>query len=1314
MQDTRQAFYLEQIASTQKQMQALLEQQPGASSLKALLIAKGQGAFTARQPPVAEQHIHYEKNLWLMTVPLRRVFAPTGLTFDGLSPLFAQKPWAGGLLDDPDAFYRARLDTSYSSASHESLIASMIHSPDRLYAQQLDTFWEGPYSSSNAIHRWRWMADALRTLLIYQAALRFQDETLDATFMALFNRLDRNPGATVLTISLHAANAESASELANVFVVTGKTPASPIQPSTDCGPVALCSNLDGIETFTSLQDLHQALKTRMATPLSRGSLLRCVPWQDHAALERQTEHRFSYTAVSKNIFEHSIKALLTQQKKDLLWCWKTLPKADTDFARLEDAFDRAADIGALLDPEGALKQRARLLMQKNLPAWYATTNAEQQQNLKQLFDEELQHNQALALLFARKKIPSLQAFARQRVQNHLTPGFTELDPDKVTVRIVTTSSSINISGSSTATIGSPEANLPKKADIQYLTLTQFVLRNINPWDFTYMGLLTRTHTEFHAYHAHQQPSDVLFSEAQLRELATALDAGEDYDQLLQRELIDQGAELKAAWQQASLSTLKTHALIAHLGAQSFLPDRLNRGYKWVKALIDHPLPVLRKIENHEIVANCLLIGSTSGARNGYELNNVLVISANSPLPLPNLVLYTPGAPDEQAFKEFSDKAALQCFLKEKWATSEPWKQYFQQRLCTEGKHTLVQKKLAQGALTVFFSAATRRAGNPFDIMHLTPINGHLHQSLYEQFVHTWRNSANSESTTNAEVRQQSLLNQIMFGFELTLDIAGFLPISSLLNQTRHIGRIFLLLAQLKKSRSASLAIWSVTGGGRQILITPTARPPRPLSSLALVPPAPLVPLPAPDRVWVSGNLFRNHSGSEYFLQWGEHYHPSLEIQGRRYLYDPASPAIRYPVERNELTDIWSPVPRERQLRLAGGAPSPALRDPRHTALSTYQLSSAQRNALVSFATERFGILNLADPQLYTSAHRPVHTVIREIWERLDQDALRYFIEFRAPVRPQPVLPYHAQPSALMTQILGQSRGLVIGERHHRSITRRLLIENMHHLKQQGVQTLYLESFLADIHQADLDRFFASPSGEKPSALKTALQQLDFLTSADDAFTFGKLIDAAHTQRIRVIGLDCLGSASGLAVSSVNLNSIQTRMRSMNFHAARLIQADQAAGRWVALVGEAHVNQCLGVPGLAEATGAVGVRVNALDNALSAHAIRDPGVGLYVQTSAYPPRLQCDWLISVPGTPDTLSPALKLHSKGMFTLERSLDGLPNLRYRNASDQLATASITRQGSTYRVDDAGLPAVRQQRFDTLQSLCDTLAQQHQMIHV
>ncbi|AZF05249.1 hypothetical protein [Pseudomonas sp. R5-89-07] len=223
-----------------------------------------------------------------------------------------------------------------------------------------------------------------------------------------------------------------------------------------------------------------------------------------------------------------------------------------------------------------------------------------------------------------------------------------------------------------------------------------------------------------------------------------------------------------------------------------------------------------------------------------------------------------------------------------------------------------------------------------------------------------------------------------------------------------------------------------------------------------------------------------------------------------------------------------------------------------------------------------------------------------------------------------------------------------------------------------------------------------------------------MTNANDTFTFGKLIDAAHAQRIRPRALDCLGSTSGQVVNPVNLNSVQTRLRSMNFHAARLIQADQGTGRWVALVGESHVSQCLGVPGLAEATGAVGVRINTLDTALSPHAIRDPGVGMYIQTAAYAPRIQCDWLINLPGTPDTLAPALKLHGKGMFTLERNVDGTPTLRYRNNSDQLATSPITRDSSQYMVDIADFPTVRQQRFNTLQSLCDTLVQQHQMIHV
>lgn len=414
-QATRQSFYLEQIAKSQSDLQNLLTEQPRANSLFALVHTRGQTAFADRQPPIAAQEFWYEKNLWLMTLTRQRVYAPAEPACNELSNLFAQKPWAGGVLTESTFFYRACLKpedaTLYSNPAFESLIESMIRRPDQLYREQLKAFWDAPYSTSNPVPRWRWLAEEQRKTLHAQAALRFEDRTLDARFMQLFDRIHVCPSAaqradlpaeqrpSTLKVSLTLKGQTPAVDLVNVFILTSKTPPGNIQATTDCGPVALYSAVNGIETFASLQMLDQTLQTRLDSPDLRKTLLHSIPWQDQPEVERQSTRHRVYTPVDGDLFENSIQALLGQQHEDLKWRWQTLAKADTDLAVLEDAFDRAADIGPLLDIRTSMVNRSRQLLEKNLPNWYENASLADRQILEQLQNNELAHNQTLAILF---------------------------------------------------------------------------------------------------------------------------------------------------------------------------------------------------------------------------------------------------------------------------------------------------------------------------------------------------------------------------------------------------------------------------------------------------------------------------------------------------------------------------------------------------------------------------------------------------------------------------------------------------------------------------------------------------------------------------------------------------------------------------------------------------------------------------------------------------------------------------------------------------------------------------------------------------
>ncbi len=1325
------SFYLENIASFQTQLQQLLQQQPSAYSLIGVLHSHAQNMFATRPPPIEAQEIRYEKNLWFITVPDRRVYAPAGYSVNGLQRLLAQRPWAGGVLQD-NGFYRACLQsansTLYSNPSFESLIESMVRSPDQLYARQLDAFWNGAYSDTDLRTRRQWLADIQRSALQALAALRLEDGTLGLHFRHMLDHLYRCPSAiqrasapseqrpSTLKASVHIADGLPDIDLLNTFILTTKTPGSSINADTDCGPVVLCCNINGIQTFDSLRALQQALQARLAAPSSRHQLLRNVPWHAHGRIERHPQRSISFTTVEGNIFEYAAQALLDQQRSDLAFTWQTLPKDETDFAALQEAFDHAADIGPLLDLGHGLKARAILLLEKHRPDWYIALDPANGIRLRQYLDDDHAQNKTLARLLMQKQIPSLQAYTRKRIKEYFAPRFVDLDPETVQVVFTTVSSPINPSGSSTPTIGGPAAEYPKKIDLERMTLTQFVLRNVDPWDVTYMKLLARTNSRLHAHYLHKAPTEVLLNNDELRALAKDLDAGQGYDELLHEQMIVQGAELRESWRRAYLATLKANALVAHLENTRFLPDRLNRGYEWVKALIDHPLPALRSVEGQLIVANILQIGNSPRARNGYELNNVLVLSAQHPASVPNVVLYTPNGPDGQEFKEFKDLGTLKCVLKDQWASSPPWVRYFQERLTTEGKRSLEHKAFSQDWMKTFLSASRHRAGNPFDTLRLVPVNGNVHESMYDQLVHTLRHSAGSESTTNAEVKKQSVMNKIMFGVEVGLDILGFLPVTSTLTALSHIRQIYLMLAQIKKSRSAANQIWSLIGSNsRVVLTTPSALPPA-LSSLPPAPANPLVPVPSKDLRQMSGNLYRNNAGSEYFVRIGDDFHPSLQIQGQRYIHDPAFPNIRYLVAQDELTDIWSFVPRERQLRLLGGGDD-APRTGADTPLNSYHLSPAHRNELAAFATERFGILNLANSQLYAPATRAFQRHLEAVRERLTQDAQRSLVQFRPAPKPRLAQANHTDVRALIEEILDQHPGLVVAEMHTHSIARQFLIENMPTFHQQGVRVLYLEAFSWDLHQTALDRFFLSRTGEHTPELKTLLQQIDQVTNANDAFTYRRLIDTARAQGIRPVAIDCLASCSIAAIKPFSLDMLQQRLRTMNYHAAKLINADQVqrgASRWVALVGCGHVNQYLGVRGIADMTNAVGARISSVDRALSAHAFRDPGEATYHGNVQHPIKLQCDLLINLPGTPVTSFPEFRLHSKGMFSLERNLTQLPILHYRNRQNQLTRSAILSRNSKYYLDDAEFGALLHQRFDSLQALVNALTTDYQMVCV
>lgn len=81
---------------------------------------------------------------------------------------------------------------------------------------------------------------------------------------------------------------------------------------------------------------------------------------------------------------------------------------------------------------------------------------------------------------------------------------------------------------------------------------------------------------------------------------------------------------------------------------AFRHDFAERGYQWVRAVLDAPTPThRRRVEGHEVVASQVVI-------EGQPVEGVMVIGARQHRAVSSVLLYLPDAPDGRHFREFDD------------------------------------------------------------------------------------------------------------------------------------------------------------------------------------------------------------------------------------------------------------------------------------------------------------------------------------------------------------------------------------------------------------------------------------------------------------------------------------------------------------------------------------------------------------------------------------------------------------------------------------------------------------------------------------
>jgi hypothetical protein len=336
-------------------------------------------------------------------------------------------------------------------------------------------------------------------------------------------------------------------------------------------------------------------------------------------------------------------------------------------------------------------------------------------------------------------------------------------------------------------------------------------------------------------------------------------------------------------------------------------------------------------------------------------------------------------------------------------------------------------------------------------------------------------------------------------------------------------------------------------------------------------------------------------------------------------------------------------------------------------------------------------------------------------KRLKKAASDAFTDFTPP--PAVTLPKivdNTDFNGLLRPLADSRLNLVVGEVPAQQSGKAQLNAHLKALKDAGYDTLYMEHLMTDLHQADLDQFYRTQ--HMPERLKTFLKDLDndLLPFDPGNHTYTEVVQAAAKNNLRIRALDCTSSYHVSDFSDPDLS----RKQMFSYFATQVIEADQLANGphpWVAFVSSKHTNYNLGVPGLADTLGAVGLHIRdaAPELARGIHRgvweVTDSGTGGANRA------LRADFTMDVAVAGKNKPAAVvsvdrsKLIKAGDFLIERPSSTEAILVHKSGTGDIVTTPI-------QVDDKGLLYVdrwgkQNQRFKYLHKLIEMLIDDKKM---
>lgn len=668
------------------------------------------------------------------------------------------------------------------------------------YGAFVQAYWTRARSLTDARTQRQWWVQTRIELLKAEVALLAADRLLSPADQDLFALVLRHPDAQarqalrtdrpcVYGVALKGATGAADLTLRGAFVLTSRDPehavvravgevkparVRPVEPSMNVGTVLLFLPDFGLEAFDSLASLDRELHRRLNHPVEFAAVLDGLAAADQAqglALHRQMKStgQVVYHEQLDSPFDESVESqcrLMLDNFTSTLTRYQSLGE-HTEMSELPQVLDRVTDPGRLFSARGVLWGREikrgqahiRTFLHDASPAdkdAWRVAMADYWDLLSSLPDAE-----GLPSLAQFSDKPALLAYANAQLRIRLNADYAlDIDPDDVLVHTKEPyiPSTIVVPGAPAPAPREPGTPLFQQRS---RTLTALSLENVGGLDFNF------THFSRLSENTRKKPDEALLPEdlepapvydgltlQQVKDLVRTVNVGQGYESFLKDRLITSPSALalKHTYGQVMLRQLRLDAIEAKINGD-FLPDRLARGFNWVRAVLDAPVDSDRRehVEGHRILVQHLKL-------RGQRVRGVLLFGTAA-VGVGSIVVYTPQAPDGRVFHEYAKDRLISDFI-----MNSSWRDYLLARV--ERVFEPQVRAVLRGRGDVSMVSMSRIANNVFE-------------DAYEVEANFAINDAGAQSKSTQQVNVETGLNVATVAFDvlsMVLPVKIMLPI----------------------------------------------------------------------------------------------------------------------------------------------------------------------------------------------------------------------------------------------------------------------------------------------------------------------------------------------------------------------------------------------------------------------------------------------------------------------------------------------------------------------------------------------------------